>query len=77
MPAVFIYQSEDPWYHTSNDTIDKINKVKLEKNGELATATIYGWAKNTQHRAKTGMLAGATGSLKKANVHNHIQYSEK
>ncbi len=77
VPAVFIYQSKDPWYHTSNDTIDKINKVKLEKNGELATATIYGWAKNPRQRAKPGMLAGAAGSLKKANVHHHILYSEK
>ncbi|MCX9082446.1 MAG: M28 family peptidase [Candidatus Methanoperedens sp.] len=77
VPAVFIYQSEDPWYHTSNDTIDKINKVKLEKNGELATATIYGWAKNPQQRAKSGMPAGAASSLKKASVHHDILYSEE
>jgi aminopeptidase YwaD len=74
VPAVFIYQSEDPWYHTSNDTIEKINKVKLEKNGELATATIYGWANNPQQRAKSGMLSGA--SLKKANVHYDILFSD-
>ncbi len=44
VPVVRILQNEDPWYHTPNDTTDKINRVKLEENGELATATLYGWA---------------------------------
>lgn len=44
VPAVFLYQSPDPWAHTAGDTLDKINVATLERNGELATATMYGWA---------------------------------
>ena len=32
--------------------LDKIQVVTLEANGELATATMYDWAKNPVHRAK-------------------------
>lgn len=52
VPAVFLNQSPDPYYHTSQDTLDKISLTKLEENGELATATMYDWAKNPVLRAK-------------------------
>ncbi len=52
VPAVFINQYPDPYYHTYQDTIDKINPVNLEGNGELATASMYDWAKNPVHREK-------------------------
>jgi len=52
VPIVFLHQSPDPWYHTSEDTPDKILLDKLEENGELATATMYDWAKNPALRAK-------------------------
>jgi len=52
VPVVFLHQSPDPWYHTSEDTPDKIDRTKLEENGELATATMYDWAKNPALRAK-------------------------
>lgn len=44
VPSVFLHQSPDPWYHTSEDTPDKIDITILEVNGELATATMYEWA---------------------------------
>ncbi|NIM98056.1 MAG: M20/M25/M40 family metallo-hydrolase [candidate division Zixibacteria bacterium] len=50
--AVFLHQSPDPYYHTSEDTPEKIDFNKLEENGELATATLYEWAKNPSLRAK-------------------------
>jgi len=52
VPAVFLHQSPDPYYHTSEDTLDKISLTKLEENGELATATMYDWAKNPALREK-------------------------
>lgn len=52
VPAVFLTQRDDPYYHISQDTLDKISLTKLEANGELATATMYDWAKNPALRAK-------------------------
>ena len=45
VPAVFLHQSPDPWTHTADDTLDKIDVATLELNGELATATMYDWAR--------------------------------
>lgn len=45
VPAVFLHQSPDPWMHTAEDTLDKIDIATLEMNGELATATMYDWAR--------------------------------
>ena len=50
--SVFLHQFPDPWYHTPEDTPDKIDVTKLEENGELAAATLYDWAKNPALRAK-------------------------
>jgi aminopeptidase YwaD len=44
VPTVFLYQYSDPWTHTAEDTLDKINLTTLERNGELATATMHDWA---------------------------------
>ncbi|MCP4021729.1 MAG: M28 family peptidase, partial [Desulfobacteraceae bacterium] len=52
VPSVFLHQSPDPYYHTSEDTPDKIDQVKLEENGELGTAVMYDWAKNPLLRTK-------------------------
>ena len=52
VPAVFLTQSPDPYYHTAQDALDKIQPATLEANGELATATMYDWAKNPALRAK-------------------------
>ena len=52
VPAVFLTQRPDPYYHTAQDTLDKIQPATLEANGELATATMYDWAKNPALRAK-------------------------
>jgi aminopeptidase YwaD len=45
VPAVFLHQSPDPWMHTAEDTLDKIDVATLEMNGELTTATMYDWAR--------------------------------
>jgi aminopeptidase YwaD len=71
VPAVFIYQSSDPWYHTSEDTIDKINVVNLEQNGELATTSMYDWAKNPAHREKKAI------HLEKVHVYHDKVYAGK
>lgn len=51
-PVSFLHHSPDPWYHTPEDTPDKIQIDTLEENGELATAVLYHWAKNPALRAK-------------------------
>jgi aminopeptidase Y len=55
VPAAFLTQRPDPYYHTSQDTLDKIQPATLEANGELATAAMYDWAKNPVLRAKKAM----------------------
>jgi hypothetical protein len=52
VPVAFITQRPDPYYHTAQDSPDKISVPVLEQNGELATAVIYDWAKNPLLRAK-------------------------
>ena len=63
-PAVFLHHVEDPYYHTSEDTPDKIQVDTLEENGELATTVLYEWAKNPSLRAKKQIKA-----MKKAHVY--------
>jgi Zn-dependent M28 family amino/carboxypeptidase len=65
VPVAFIAQSPDPWYHTPEDTPDKIQVAEFEANGELATAVMYSWAKNPAHRE-----AKAAHFLEKVHVHN-------
>jgi aminopeptidase YwaD len=55
VPASFLSQGPDPYYHTAQDTLDKIQPATLEANGELATAAMYDWAKNPVLRAKKAM----------------------
>ena len=64
VPAAFITQRPDPYYHTSEDSLDKIQPATLEANGELATATMYDWAKNPALRAKKA------AKLEKVNVYH-------
>jgi aminopeptidase Y len=64
VPAVFITQRPDPYYHTSEDSVDKIQVNTLEANGELATAAMYDWAKNPLLRAKKA------AKIKKVHVHH-------
>lgn len=68
VPSVFLHQSPDPYYHTSEDTPDKIDINKLEENGELATAVMYDWAKNPLLRAKKA------SKLKKVHVYKDKVY---
>ncbi len=51
-PVSFLTQDPDPYYHTPEDALDKIQIDTLEVNGELATAVMYDWAKNPVLRAK-------------------------
>jgi Zn-dependent M28 family amino/carboxypeptidase len=64
-PVSFLTQDPDPWYHTPEDTPDKIQIDAFEENGELATAVMYDWAKNPALRAKK-----AIKELKKIHVHH-------
>lgn len=69
VPAVFLTQSEDPNYHTAEDTIDKIQFDTLEKNGELATAIMLDWAKNQNSAAPAPAMLRKSADLKIKRVH--------
>jgi aminopeptidase Y len=71
VPAAFLTQDPDPYYHTSQDSLDKIQPATLEANGELATATMYDWAKNPALRAKKAM------KLEKVHVYHDKVLSTK
>jgi len=71
VPASFLSQGPDPYYHTPQDALDKIQPATLEANGELATATMYDWAKNPVLRAKKAM------KLEKVYVYHDKVLSEK
>jgi aminopeptidase YwaD len=55
VPAVFLHQYPDPWTHTAEDTLDKIDIAMLEMNGELATATMYDWARRDAQTSSASM----------------------
>ena len=65
VPCTFLTQDPDPYYHTAEDTPDKIQVDTLEANGELATAVMYDWAKNPALREKK-----AAKKLKKVHVYH-------
>ena len=66
VPVAFLTQRPDPWYHTPEDTPDKIQVATLETNGELATATMYDWAKDPALRA---LRAEEAARVKVEKVH--------
>ena len=39
--ALFIHSPLEPWYHTPADTIDKIDKNKLQETAEIIGASVY------------------------------------
>ncbi|OCA84963.1 M28 family peptidase [Pseudobacillus wudalianchiensis] len=39
--ALFIHSPLEPWYHTPADTIDKIDKNKLQETAEVVGASVY------------------------------------
>ena len=63
VPVAFLTQRPDPYYHTSQDTLDKIQVFTLEVNGELAAATMYDWAKNPVHRVAKAAHFDAKGHV--------------
>jgi aminopeptidase YwaD len=69
VPAAFLTQDPDPWYHTPEDDLDKIQVDTLEANGELATAVMYDWAKNPALRAKKA------AKVEKVHVHKDKVYT--
>lgn len=43
--ALFIHSPSEPWYHTPDDTIDKISKEKLQDVAEIVGSAIYDQAR--------------------------------
>lgn len=43
--ALFIHAPLEPWYHTPEDTIDKISKEKLQDVAQIVSTAIYDYAR--------------------------------
>lgn len=43
--ALFIHSPLEPWYHTPQDTIDKISKEKLEDVAQIVSTAVYDYAR--------------------------------
>ncbi|MGW6663694.1 M28 family peptidase [Peribacillus sp. NPDC055009] len=43
--ALFIHSPSEPWYHTPDDTIDKLSKEKLQDVAEIVGTAVYDQAK--------------------------------
>ncbi len=39
--ALFIHNPVEPWYHTPDDSLDKISKEKLQETAEIVGAAVY------------------------------------
>lgn len=39
--ALFIHNPTEPWYHTPEDSLDKISKEKLQETAEIVGAAVY------------------------------------
>lgn len=57
IPVVFLNYGPDPYYHTDQDSLDKIEKDKLYNMGTLVTAMIYDMAKTPMPKAERGLKA--------------------
>lgn len=51
VPVCFMTWEEDPYYHTAEDSLDKINSMDLEVAGKISAAVIYDLAKTIPPRS--------------------------
>lgn len=65
IPSVFLNYGPDPYYHTDEDSLDKISKDNLYRMGTLVTTMIY-------DIAKTPMADSYNGIKAKVNKYNSI-----
>ncbi|MGE5486130.1 MAG: M20/M25/M40 family metallo-hydrolase [Ignavibacteriales bacterium] len=59
IPVNFVTWRPDPYYHTSEDTIDKISAADLNWAGDVVTCNLYDLAKTPLPRSTKGILAKA------------------
>ncbi|MFC7365007.1 MULTISPECIES: M20/M25/M40 family metallo-hydrolase [Bhargavaea] len=50
--ALFIHSPLEPWYHTPQDTLDKISKEKLQDVAEIVAAAVYDRARFDNQKPK-------------------------
>ncbi|WP_312469642.1 M28 family peptidase [Neobacillus sp.] len=55
--ALFIHSPLEPWYHTPADTIDKIDKNKLQETAEIVGASVYQIARPDTPALKNARVA--------------------
>ncbi|MDD4503620.1 MAG: M20/M25/M40 family metallo-hydrolase [Clostridiaceae bacterium] len=57
IPSVFLDYHEDPYYHTDEDSLDKIDQNNLYKMGCLVTSMTYDMAKTPMPKSFNGLKA--------------------
>ena len=68
--ALFIHSPLEPWYHTSEDTIDKISKEKLKDVAQIVSTAIYDYARFDNQNPKPKQ------QLKKQQLPEQFYYEE-
>nr|WP_305791246.1 M28 family peptidase [Sutcliffiella cohnii] len=68
--ALFIHSPLEPWYHTPQDTIDKISKEKLQDVAEIVGTAIYDYARFDNQTPKQPQRAS------KQNVPQQMYFEE-
>lgn len=66
--ALFIHEPTEPWYHTPEDTIDKISKEKLQDVAEIVGTAVY-------DRARFDHMGPKPKKVKKAK-NKELYYNE-
>lgn len=57
IPSVFLDYHEDPYYHTDEDSLDKLDKDNLYKIGNLVASMTYDMAKTPMPKSFNGLKA--------------------
>lgn len=59
IPTTFVAYGEDPYYHTDEDSIDKIDEENMYNAGTLVASVLYQMAKTPMPASEKGMKAKA------------------
>jgi len=59
IPTTFVAYGEDPYYHTDEDSLDKIDEENMYNAGTLVASVLYQMAKTPMPASEKGVKAKA------------------
>ncbi|SFX03707.1 Zn-dependent amino-or carboxypeptidase, M28 family [Thermoactinomyces sp. DSM 45891] len=71
IPVAFLHVSEDPYYHSDQDTLDKIQKPNLKNVGTLVTNLVLDIANNNSGAPAKGQMQSLNEIQVKQTHHDH------